>query len=205
MFAIFQRIVFPVLQATIQQYRTVLSYPGDVAYSDKKTGQLRDPDDLYTWKIGGEYTNGTNILGLVFFAGKAGSIEASDQFFYDNLFSNSWNHPCPDGGARETPARLFHLPVGSHDDHHHVGHLPRADRSLLPYQRTGKGEQKTPVARKRRRRRRRKSAFTKRAAYFFARHRPLYVPNNQVNLMDKTPTLCGLWLPLKALLKSVCV
>lgn len=50
------------------QYRTVLTYPGDVAYTDK-TGQIRDPENLYTWKISGEYTNSTNILGLVFFAG----------------------------------------------------------------------------------------------------------------------------------------
>eukprot|EP00096_Caligus_rogercresseyi_P001975 TRINITY_DN1354_c0_g1_i4.p2 TRINITY_DN1354_c0_g1~~TRINITY_DN1354_c0_g1_i4.p2 ORF type:complete len:348 (-),score=81.27 TRINITY_DN1354_c0_g1_i4:3934-4977(-) len=54
------------IQATIMQYRTVLTYPGDVAFDDGK--QLRDPNDLYTWKISGEFTNGTNILGLVFFA-----------------------------------------------------------------------------------------------------------------------------------------
>ena len=33
-------------------------------------GQLRDPENLYTWKIGGEYVNSMNILGLVFFSGK---------------------------------------------------------------------------------------------------------------------------------------
>ncbi len=54
-------------QATIQQYRTVLTYPGEIAKEDEK-GNLRDPKNLYTWKIGGEYTAGTNILGLVFFA-----------------------------------------------------------------------------------------------------------------------------------------
>ena len=48
----------------------MLTNPGNVAYTDKKTGQLRDPNDLYTWSIGGEYTDGTNILGLVFFAGQ---------------------------------------------------------------------------------------------------------------------------------------
>ena len=46
----------------------MLKYPGNAAYTDDK-GQLRDPNDLYSWGIGGEYTNGTNILGLVFFAG----------------------------------------------------------------------------------------------------------------------------------------
>ena len=34
-------------------------------------GKTRDPKDLYTWKISGEFTSGTNILGLVFFAGKS--------------------------------------------------------------------------------------------------------------------------------------
>jgi len=64
------RNLFPpnLLQAAIQQYRTVLKYPGDVAaYNDTK-GQWRDPNDLYTWEIGGEYTFNTNILGLVFFS-----------------------------------------------------------------------------------------------------------------------------------------
>ena len=55
-------------QATIQQYRTVLKYPGNAAYNDS-SGQLRDPSNLYTWSISGEFTNGSNILGLVFFAG----------------------------------------------------------------------------------------------------------------------------------------
>ncbi|CAB4062653.1 Excitatory amino acid transporter 3 [Lepeophtheirus salmonis] len=54
------------IQATIMQYRTVLTYPGVEKYNDGK--QVRDPNDLYTWKISGEFTNGTNILGLVFFA-----------------------------------------------------------------------------------------------------------------------------------------
>lgn len=63
------RNLFPpnLVQATIMQYRTVLTYPGDVAAADEK-GQYRDPNNLYTWPIGGEYTFGTNILGLVFFA-----------------------------------------------------------------------------------------------------------------------------------------
>ena len=55
------------IQATIQQFRTVLKYPGEHAFNDSK-GQLRDPSNLYSWEIGGEYTNGSNILGLVFFA-----------------------------------------------------------------------------------------------------------------------------------------
>jgi len=55
------------IQAGIQQYRTVLKYPGNVNLSESD-GQVRVPDNLYTWKIGGEYTSGTNILGLVFFS-----------------------------------------------------------------------------------------------------------------------------------------
>ena len=50
-------------QACTQQYRTVLTYPPE------KTDE-RDPENLYTWKIGGEYVNSMNILGLVFFSGK---------------------------------------------------------------------------------------------------------------------------------------
>ena len=56
------------IQATIQQYRTVLTYPGDG--KKMEGGVERDGSNLYTWKISGEFTNGTNILGLVFFAGK---------------------------------------------------------------------------------------------------------------------------------------
>ena len=51
------------LQACTQQYRTVLTYP-----EIKADGH--DPENLYTWKIGGEYVNSMNILGLVFFSGK---------------------------------------------------------------------------------------------------------------------------------------
>lgn len=54
------------IQATIQQYRTVLTYPGDG--KKMEGGVERDGSNLYTWKISGEFTNGTNILGLVFFA-----------------------------------------------------------------------------------------------------------------------------------------
>merc|ERR1711874_229906 len=54
------------VQATIQQYRTVLTYPGDG--KKMEGGVERDGSNLYTWKISGEFTNGTNILGLVFFA-----------------------------------------------------------------------------------------------------------------------------------------
>ena len=55
-------------------------------------------------------------------------------------FSGAGHHVGDDGGARQAPAGLFHVPLGGHDEDHHVGHLPRADRSLLPHQRTGKKE-----------------------------------------------------------------
>ena len=58
------------MQAAIQQYRTVLKYPGDENVTDATGAILRSPKNLYTWEIGGEYTSGTNILGLVFFAGE---------------------------------------------------------------------------------------------------------------------------------------
>ena len=60
------------LQATMQQYRTGLIRPACrddncTAFIDD-SGQLRDPTDPLTWKFKGEWSNGSNILGLVFFA-----------------------------------------------------------------------------------------------------------------------------------------
>lgn len=62
------RNMFPpnLIQATMQQYRTALIYPGNFAYND--SGQMRNPNETHTWKMKGEFTNGSNILGLVFFA-----------------------------------------------------------------------------------------------------------------------------------------
>jgi len=68
------RQMFPpnLIQATMQQYRTTLIHPcprkeNCSAYFDD-TGQWRDWNDTSTWKFKGEWTNGSNILGLVFFA-----------------------------------------------------------------------------------------------------------------------------------------
>merc|ERR1719369_2748277 len=68
------RQMFPpnLIQATMQQYRTTLIHPGCKndncsAYEDED-GQWRDPNITSTWKFKGEWTNGSNILGLVFFA-----------------------------------------------------------------------------------------------------------------------------------------
>lgn len=61
------RQMFPpnLIQATMQQYRTTLIYPGP--YSNK-SGIIRDPNRTVTWEFKGEWSNGSNILGLVFFA-----------------------------------------------------------------------------------------------------------------------------------------
>jgi len=67
------RQMFPpnLLQATMQQYRTTLLHPcknkNCSPYWDD-SGQWRDPNNTSTWKFKGEWTNGSNILGLVFFA-----------------------------------------------------------------------------------------------------------------------------------------
>ena len=60
------------IQATMQQYRTALVRPNCrdencSAYQDD-SGQWRDPNNTLTWKFHGEWTDGSNILGLVFFA-----------------------------------------------------------------------------------------------------------------------------------------
>ena len=87
-------------QAAIQQYRTVLKYPGNENVTDARTGQVRDPANLYTWSIGGEYTSGTNILGLVFFAGDNKTVNSI--FHVTNFFLFDQTHkqvniiyPCP--------------------------------------------------------------------------------------------------------------
>lgn len=57
------RNLFPpnLVQATIQQYRTTLKYPGE-------NDPARNSTNLYEWEIDGEYTANMNILGLVFFS-----------------------------------------------------------------------------------------------------------------------------------------
>ena len=59
------------IQATMQQYRTALIRPecrDDNCTGYVDSGQWRDPNDSLTWKFKGEWTGGSNILGLVFFA-----------------------------------------------------------------------------------------------------------------------------------------
>ena len=52
----------------MQQYRTVLHNHGDRTMSAHGGGQLMT-DNLHTWKVGGEYIDNMNILGLVCFSG----------------------------------------------------------------------------------------------------------------------------------------
>jgi len=56
------RNFFPenIIQATLQQYRTTLHF-------DPKDRRMNETN-LYTWSMSGEYTQGTNILGLVAFS-----------------------------------------------------------------------------------------------------------------------------------------
>ena len=60
------------IQATMQQYRTALIKPecrdDNCSAYFEDDGQWRDPNDTLTWKFKGEWTDGSNILGLVFFA-----------------------------------------------------------------------------------------------------------------------------------------
>jgi len=63
------RQMFPpnLIQATMQQYRTSLIYPAG-GFQNETGKPFRDPGDLSTWAFKGEWSNGSNILGLVFFA-----------------------------------------------------------------------------------------------------------------------------------------
>merc|ERR1712115_256967 len=59
----------PILvQATMQQYKTELIYPGNVASEDPASGALLDPLLRETWKMKGTWSNSTNILSLVIFS-----------------------------------------------------------------------------------------------------------------------------------------
>jgi len=56
------------IQATMQQYKTVVINPGDKVIEDSSTGALIDPENIETWKMKGTWNNSTNILGLVIFS-----------------------------------------------------------------------------------------------------------------------------------------
>jgi Na+/H+-dicarboxylate symporter len=56
------------IQATMQQYKTLIVYPGNKVVEDTSTGAFIDPDVKETWKMIGSWNNSTNILGLVIFS-----------------------------------------------------------------------------------------------------------------------------------------
>jgi Na+/H+-dicarboxylate symporter len=49
------------IQATLEQYRTVLVYPA-------QNTDVFNQSDIFSWEVQGEYTKGSNVLGLVVFA-----------------------------------------------------------------------------------------------------------------------------------------
>merc|ERR1712088_711423 len=50
------------VQATMQQYKTELIYPGNVAVEDPASGAILDPLVRESWKMTGSWSNSTNIL-----------------------------------------------------------------------------------------------------------------------------------------------
>jgi len=64
------RNCFPpnIIQAGLQQYKTVLIYPGEENTTDPSTGAPIYPHDKSTWMFKSDWSNGTNILGLVIFS-----------------------------------------------------------------------------------------------------------------------------------------
>merc|ERR1719334_847974 len=64
------RNCFPpnIIQATVQQYKTELIYPGESKYEDEATRATVDPQDKKTWMFKSAWSNSTNILGLVVFS-----------------------------------------------------------------------------------------------------------------------------------------
>ena len=57
------------VQATMQQYKTVLEDPGQETVEDKETGAMLVPSQPHTWRLAGSWTHSTNILGLVVSSG----------------------------------------------------------------------------------------------------------------------------------------
>merc|ERR1711962_190191 len=56
------------VQATIQQYKTKLVYPGNEIVEDPSSGAMLDPANKHTWKMTSSWNSSTNILGLVMFS-----------------------------------------------------------------------------------------------------------------------------------------
>lgn len=65
------RNCFPpnIIQSTLQQYQTTIIYAGEDTKVDNETNQtLYDPLDKTTWRVGSNWSNSTNILGLIVFS-----------------------------------------------------------------------------------------------------------------------------------------
>ena len=63
------RNCFPpnIVQAALQQYQTVLEYPGENETEDQATGATISPEDKTTWMFKSKWSNSTNFLGLIVF------------------------------------------------------------------------------------------------------------------------------------------
>jgi len=64
------RNCFPpnIMQATLQQYKTELVYPGEGNKTDEDTGAMIYESDKNTWMFKSAWSSSTNILGLVVFS-----------------------------------------------------------------------------------------------------------------------------------------
>ena len=56
------------VQASMQQYKTVIVDPGTQAVEDATTGAMIHPDNMETWRMSSTWNHSTNILGLVIFS-----------------------------------------------------------------------------------------------------------------------------------------
>jgi len=56
------------VQATMQQHKTELVYPGNEMIEDPSSGAMLDPHNKETWKMTSSWSSSTNILGLVIFS-----------------------------------------------------------------------------------------------------------------------------------------
>ena len=56
------------VQATMQQYKTIIIEPDTEAAEDTSTGAMIYADDVNTWRMSSTWNNSTNILGLVIFS-----------------------------------------------------------------------------------------------------------------------------------------
>jgi len=57
-----------IMQATLQQYKTIIIYPGEKNITDPKTNLTIYPDDKYTWNFGKYWSDSSNLLGLIVFS-----------------------------------------------------------------------------------------------------------------------------------------